>query len=112
MGRHENDNIEYLDLPESDVYTEFYGKDGNQLQDYDKNVCAKKLLNRKTGKINYYILSSNNGDPYDPNNTSVSYNRRNIWKFRHVSSNTFSVYKRFLETKYQSLLLQAKRGIQ
>lgn len=111
MGRHENDNVEYLNLPESDVYTEFYGKDGQQMTENDKSTCAKKLLNKKTGKINYYILASSSGDPYDPANTSISYNKRNIWKFRHVSANTFSVYKRFLETKYQSLLLQAKRGI-
>lgn len=119
MSRHENENVDFLNLPDPDpVLADYYLSDGSIISrdEYLKlkkppRVCAKAVQNQETKIVTYFILCNNRNQMYDPRESDGRYFTRNWWKFRRVLKSTFEIYIKFLKQKYTSLLTQAERGL-
>lgn len=125
MGRHENEDLSHLDLPDPhQVDTLYYLENQAVLNDDEFNellnvcaqeqrmapvVCAKYISNPTTGMLTFYVLcaGSNLYDPHNKGRLRV----RSPWKFRRTTRTTFDLYAKFLRTNHRSFLYQAERGI-
>lgn len=125
MSRNENENVEFLKLPDSNtVDMIYYVHGGKKYTDEEylnlvtetkdrniPNICCKMLTNKETGLTTYYILCNNMNQMFDPKNKDFRYKKRSNWKFRRVNRSTFDTYVKFLQQNYKSLLTQAERGL-
>jgi len=124
MSRHDRNNVEHLDLPDPELTNaNYYISDGTFMSreeyaalattslDAQPKICAKEVQSKRTEVNRYFILCNNRNQMFDPRETDGRYKIRNVWKFRPVSFSTFDTYRKFLKTRYTSLLSQAERGL-
>lgn len=121
MSRHENENIDHLNLPDTQVLERKHVlTSGKTLSDTELNkinvgnkppiICAKEVFNNSTKSYSYYILCAG-GQMFDPTKIDVRYKSRNNWKHRRVNKSTYNLYMQFLNTKHKTYLYQAERSI-
>lgn len=97
---------------ERNVSKTYYLKDGSKKNEVDyneaKDVVAIYSEDKDYNKISYKIKAAG-GKLYNPFNQDIRYHSRNIWKMKRVSQRVFLLYEQFLETKWNSFLIQAER---
>lgn len=94
----------------------------NEIDSSDKNCYAKKSI-YKTGdgaeRSKYYIKIASDGSLFDPwgmysEGTQGAYDKekgRSKWSFVEVNENSFNFYIKFLQSRNNSWLMNAKREI-
>lgn len=108
MARWENEDVSNLGLPKPQVVSKiFLDKNGNETEKED--LAFAKIANCE-GKQKHYI-KYNRGEIVDPHH--VDFNSRNNSNsiFRKVSDETFSNYRKFLETKNVLYFTMARRMV-
>jgi len=118
MGRYDHADTSHMCIKNQNVtLVTCYFSDGIVMtitseEEIDKKevICAKKVSwhDNKDQNTTYYILCNNHNQMFDPRSNEPLYKKRN-WKYRMVNQKTFNLYVRFLDEKYNRLLLQAER---
>ena len=119
MSRNDQENVDFLDLPDPNPTTAtYYIDDGISIdrEQYDvltdaKPICAKAIQNKITKTTTFFILCNSSNQMFDPKERDSRYKIKSRWKFRRVNSSTFDLYLRFLKHHYRSLLSQAEREL-
>jgi hypothetical protein len=126
MSRDENEDVSGLTLPDPIITECIYHIEKGGVVGDDKyieliaehkaqnlkppTVCAKSILNTSTTINSYYILCANS-IMFDPRNQDSRYRSRNRWKLRRVKKSVYDLYVKFLNTKHNTFLYQAERGV-
>ncbi len=106
----------YVDEPESQVIPKGYKicnyywngtKDDKIIA--DESVMARAMTSLDTGNT-VYLVKMYGGELFDPNYTSISYNRRE-WLLKKTNENVFKMYLAFIINKGESYKLKAERMI-
>ena len=126
MSRNENEDVSMLELPDPIITKCTYNIEKMGVMDSDGYeiliatckaqhlkppfVCAKSILNTDTQISSFFILCANS-IMFDPRNQDSRYRSRNRWKLRRVKKSVYDLYVKFLNTKHNTFLYQAERGI-
>lgn len=111
MARHENENIEHLNLPETDdIFTEFIDKSGNSAE--EQNAVAKivKVSNKEQNRTIYnYYIKHGRGMLFDPYGIDANKINSYNFQFKKVNPEIYSQYLQYLKTRKSIYLTYAQR---
>lgn len=74
---------------------EYIDKDGTLSDKQTDKTVAKMSINVEHKTNRFYALISG-GEMFDPQNTSMTYIKRRVWKFRLIKEEAYFLYLRYL----------------
>ena len=96
-----------IGINSSDIVTVYVDKTGKEINDTECQDIVAKLVNTD-GKANFYI-KFRRGQLFDPYGMdALKINSKDI-KYKKVDLNIYLAYKRYLETRREIFLIEAKR---
>lgn len=101
----DNNEIEKFLSPDKDIRTEYlYDVDGKEST--NNNIVAKKITINKSST---YYIKYGNGVLLDPHGIDKHRVNTNTYTFVRVRENVFNSYMKYLDTKFQRHLNEARR---